>query len=98
MHSFGKGKVVYVGTLLRGESLAEFTAWLCSQAGVQPMLATPPGVHAYERRGRGPGAEGLRLVFLTNEGDETSEVNLGGMFEDLLDGGKIARAVIPPAG
>ena len=98
LHAFGKGKVVNVGTLLRGESLASFMAWLCSQAGVQPVLATPPGVHAYERRGRGPGGEGLRLVFLTNEGDETSEVSLDGTYEDLLDGGKTAQVKIPPAG
>ena len=63
-----------------------------------PVLATPPGVRAYERRGHTAESAGLRLLFLTNEGEEPREVTLDGTYQDLLDGGETSRAVLPPAG
>ena len=89
VHPYGKGKVVYVGTLFRGADLQAFVTWLCAQAEVEPILATPPGVHAYERRG---GA--VRLVFLINYTDQTVETDLDGEYSDLLAGGKTTRVKI----
>ena len=91
VHPYGKGKVVYVGTLLRGADLQAFITWLCAQAGVAPVLATPPGVRAYERRGGG-----LRLVFLINYTDQTVETKLDGEYTDLLDGGATSQVRIAP--
>jgi hypothetical protein len=59
--SYGKGKLVYVGTLLRGANLDAFMAWLKDLAGVQVNLVTPAGVRAYERQ-----SQTHRLLFLLN--------------------------------
>jgi beta-galactosidase len=92
VHPYGKGKVVYVGTLLRGETLQAFAAWLTKEAGVKAVLATPPGVSAHERLGGG-----MRVLFLLNHGEEAREVKLDGEYEDLLAGGKINRVILPAA-
>ena len=90
-HSYGKGKGIDVGTLLRGADLGSFIAGLCAQAGVAPVLATPSGVRAYERRG-----DGLRLVFLINYTEQTLETKLDGEYTDLLDGGTTRQVAIAP--
>ena len=93
VHAYGKGKVVYVGTLLRGADLQAFMIWLCAQAGVEPVLATPPGVRAYERRGGGQ-----RLLFLINYTEQAIETSLDGEYTDLLEGGTTHQVKIAPLG
>jgi beta-galactosidase len=93
VHEYGRGKVVYVGTLLRGASLRALVAWLCAEAGVSPVMETPPGVRAYERAG-----EDVRLLFLINEGEEEQEVALSAGWQDAWTGEPCAGATLGPAG
>jgi beta-galactosidase len=92
LNSYGKGKVVYVGTLLRGESLKTFIAWLCALADVPQGLATPENVRAYERRN-----EETRLLFLLNFGDEAQTITLDGQWEDTLTGTLYENVTVPPS-
>jgi beta-galactosidase len=92
LNTYGKGKVVYVGTLLRGESLKAFIAWLCALADLPLGLSTPEGVRAYERRN-----EKMRLLFLLNFSDVAQTVALDGQWEDTLAGGHYESVTLPPA-
>jgi beta-galactosidase len=92
LNTYGKGKVVYVGTLLRGESLKAFIAWLCALADVPLGLETPEGVRAYERRN----AE-IRLLFLLNFSDDAQTVVLDGQWEDTLASGHYESVTLPPS-
>lgn len=93
LNRFGKGMLVYVGTLLRGDSLAAFTAWLTGLAQVAPNLVTPAGVRAYERQS----AE-YRLVFLLNFSEQAQVVPLGAAWQELLSGQTVEQVDLPPAG
>ncbi len=93
IHNFGKGKVVYVGTLLRDEQLHAFIPWLINQAGVSPNLRTPPGVRAYERQ-----SESIRLLFLLNFSEARQVIQLDGLWRDLLEEKDISEACLAPAG
>jgi beta-galactosidase len=92
VHAYGKGKVVYVGTLLRGATLRRVVAWLCAQAGVKTGLATPPGVRAYERR-----SDEVRLLFLLNFGATGQTVALDGQWEDLFTHERCEAVDLAPA-
>jgi beta-galactosidase len=83
------GQVVYVGALGDEHLYERLAGWLLDLAGVQPILAAPPGVEVAERwRGN------QRLLFLLNHSGETQEVVLGGRYTNLLDGsGPIQDAV-----
>jgi len=93
IHEYGKGKVVYVGTLLRGSSLKAFTAWLCQEAAVKAVLQTPPGVRAHERR-----CATYRLVFLLNISDQSQVVDLGEKWEEVLTGKQVTKVALGLAG
>ena len=93
IHEYGRGKVVYVGTLLRGSSLQALIAWLCQEAGVKAVLQTPPGVRAYERR-----ADSYRLVFLLNFSEKEQVVRLEEPWEDVFAGKQVKQVEIEPAG
>jgi beta-galactosidase len=93
VNSFGKGWFVYVGTLLRGESLDAFTAWLINLAKVAPNLVTPAGVRAYERQ-----SADFRLVFLLNFSEKRQEVQLGATWQELLTDTELNCVDLPPAG
>jgi beta-galactosidase len=98
VHKYGKGKVIYVGVLLRGESIDAFTRWLVELAGVEPVLAgLPKGVRAYERQGVRDG-QAYRLVFLCNFGEKEQSVSLGSAWEDLLEGKNVSSITLPEAG
>ena len=89
----GKGMFVYVGTVLRGASLDALTAWLTGLAGVQPNLATPPGVRAYERQ-----SADYRLLFVMNFSEQVHSVALGETWEDVLAGKPVQQVDLPLAG
>lgn len=93
IHEYGSGKVVYVGTLLRGSSLQTLIAWLCQEAGVKAVLQTPPGVRAHERR-----CATYRLVFLLNVSDQPQVVELGETWEDVLTGKQVVKVELGLAG
>ena len=91
MNRFGKGKVIYLGTVLAGESMGGFTAFLRRTAGLVPVLDTPPGVRALRQYG-----DGYELLFLTNRTDSEVGVPLDGPWEDLLAGGITDMVVLHP--
>lgn len=89
LNNFGKGKVVYVGTMLRDESLASFTGWLAKLAGVAPVLATPSGVRALERA-----SATERYLFLLNFTDTPQTVALNEQWPDAFGGAPLSKAGI----
>jgi beta-galactosidase len=93
VHAYGKGKVVYVGTLVRGTSLQALLAWLCQEAGVDAVLPTPPGVRAYERR-----SATHRLVFLLNFSEGEQVLHLAEPWEDCFTGKQVIQVELKPAG
>jgi beta-galactosidase len=91
VNEFGKGKVVYVGTVLREAALASFLSWLTNLAGVQPVLATPAGVRALKRA-----SATERYLFLLNSTDAPHTVALGEQWFDAFDGAVLTEAEIAP--
>ena len=87
VNEFGKGKVVYVGTVLRDETLARFLAWLAKLADIAPVLATPAGVRALERR-----SDTERFLFLLNFSDAPQSVPLGEEWSDAFDSSPVIQA------
>jgi beta-galactosidase len=92
INTYGKGKVVYVGTLLRGTSLNAFVAWLCALADVEKGIQTPDQVRAYERR-----SDDVRLLFLLNFGESEETVTLGESWTDLFAGDEMEAVTLQPA-
>ncbi len=92
-HKYGKGQVVYVGTLLRGEHLHAFIAWLIDQARITPNLRTPGGVRAYERQ-----SETIRLLFLLNFSEEQQTIQLDGVWKDLITQTEVSETHLQPTG
>ena len=84
---------VYVGTLLRGESLDGFITWLTELAKVEPNLKTPAGVRAYERQ-----SADYRLIFLLNFSEKSHKIALDGTWQEILSGSETDRVDLPPAG
>jgi beta-galactosidase len=62
--------------------------WLLPLVGVEPLLATPPGVEAAAREG----PEGLTL-FLLNHTDELATVTLPDGYIHALTGQQVARSL-----
>jgi len=93
VNEYGEGKVVYVGTVLRGESLEAFVAWLCDAAGVALGPQTPDGVRAHERQ-----SDDMRLLFLLNYGESERTVALDGQWDDVFTGEPCQDVAVEPAG
>jgi beta-galactosidase len=74
---WGKGQVIYLGTVLEGALTGFLVDYLCAQAGVRPGVATPEGVFAYERR-----SAGARLLFLLNQNEDAQHVDLHEEWQD----------------
>jgi len=90
INRYGAGTVIYLGTILEGESLAAFVRYLRGLAGVEPLMATPAGVVAHERVG-----DGLRLRFLLNHTDAPVTVTLPAGWRDAFTGQPCAAVEIP---
>lgn len=58
LNEYGNGKVIYLGTVLQNESLQSLVRYAAGLAGVSPVMSTPEGIQAYERR-----SDRVRLVF-----------------------------------
>ncbi|HEX2907768.1 MAG TPA: beta-galactosidase trimerization domain-containing protein, partial [Phototrophicaceae bacterium] len=80
-HRFGKGRVIYIGTSLRGAGLAALVAYLRAETGVASLGETPPGLHVYQRVGADE-----RLWFALNYTDEALTFTPPGDWLDLLSG------------
>jgi beta-galactosidase len=80
-HAYGKGNVHYLGTRLDPAAMAELLRRVWSEAGVTPVLNAAAGVEAVRREGR----DGS-ILFLLNHTEESVEVNLALVGEDLIGG------------
>ncbi len=96
MHRLGAGRVIYLGVAAEQPLYDAMVPGLCEMAGVQPVLRTPPGVEAVERRD----AE-RQVLFLLNHGDRPRRVRLGrSRFTDLAGDGRPlhGHVTLPPLG
>ncbi|TFH05639.1 MAG: hypothetical protein E4H09_01655, partial [Spirochaetales bacterium] len=89
-HGFGDGVVYYLGTALDDLGMDALIRYLCGKTGVQPVMDTAAGVHAYERRG-----ETERLVFLLNFTESEQAVQLPGGWVDCLTDERVDSVAIP---
>jgi len=88
---WGKGRVYYLGTALQPQAMDALVAHLCAQAGVEPVLPTPEGVRAYQRRG-----DHERMVFVLNFTQHAQTVSLPRPMKDALTGDTVATIEIDP--
>ena len=87
-HRFGKGRVIYVGASLRGESLRALVAYLCAETGVEGLCETPAGLHVYRRVGPDE-----QVWFALNYTEKTLSFTLPGTWVDVLSGETCAGEV-----
>ena len=93
INSFGRGKVIYLGTMGDAAFYAGVTQWIAELANLQPLLETPAGVEAAERWNGDQ-----RLLFILNHTQQEKRINLDGSFTDLFSGEVIqSNITIAPA-
>jgi beta-galactosidase len=80
-HRFGKGRVIYVGTSLRGEGVAALVTHLCAEVEVSGQCETPAGLHVYQRVGPDE-----RLWFALNYTEKALSFSPPGSWVDILSG------------
>jgi len=90
-NDFGKGKVIYVGTVLQGEAIDALAGYLCGLAGIKGIMKTPQGVSAYERQG-----PDHRLLFVLNYTDTRQTVTLPHTWKDAFSGQECREIQIDP--
>ncbi len=83
VHCYGKGKVVYVGGVLEGQSLSGLIDYLLKIAHVSEGITAPAGVRIFERRGAGK-----RLLFVMNFEATAQSMIMPGEWTDALSGGR----------
>lgn len=87
-NKFGKGWVVYVGTVGDEPLYDALEGWLEGLAGIKPVLDAPEGVEVTERwQGE------RRLLFLINYTQKDQEITLDGSYTDLLINSKLVGKV-----
>jgi beta-galactosidase len=86
LNEYGKGKVLYLGTM-GNEALREKVAdWLVTAAGLTPDCSLPAGVEAL-RRWNGEQA----VTFILNHSDETQTIALPEPCRDVITGNTLHR-------
>jgi beta-galactosidase len=90
LHQFGRGQVVYIGTMGETSLNETLTGWLLNLARVQPLLSSlPAGVEVTERwQGE------QRLLFLLNHTAQMQEVTLERSYTNLLEGSTTGKGKI----
>ncbi|MDD7015283.1 MAG: beta-galactosidase [Treponema sp.] len=88
-NSFGKGKAWYVGSCFKNESeiLPELILEIAKEAGVNQILPYTKNIEATER----VNTEGKRFVFILNEGNENSRINIPFGGTELLTGKSLEK-------
>jgi beta-galactosidase len=89
---FGKGKVIYVGTLLEPRFYVDLARQACEWANLESGPEMPDGVDAATRQ------KGLTsFLFLLNFNDSEKTIKLAGKHRDLLSGTTFEGSVtVPP--
>jgi beta-galactosidase len=75
------GRAIYTGVLAGADFYGSLFDWLLPLAGVEPVMATPPGVEATARVG--PAG---RTLFLLNHNEDAHKVTLPQVYTDALTG------------
>ena len=81
VHSYGNGKVIYVGTVGDHTLVQTIVDWAIELAGIKLLLETPPNVEVTDRW-----QDGRRLRFVLNHNDDAQAVVLDGAYQDLVTG------------
>jgi beta-galactosidase len=79
LNTCGDGKVIYLGTMGSADYYLGIATWVTELAGIQPLLAVPPGVEA-AARWQGD----RRLLFLLNHTDIPQIIKLDKPYTDLI--------------
>jgi beta-galactosidase len=79
INSFGKGRVVYLGTMGDAAFYAEVIRWLLEITQIQPLMDTPKSV---EVMARWQGEK--RLLFVINHNDHPIKLTLDCEYRELL--------------
>ncbi|MET9830909.1 beta-galactosidase [Streptomyces sp. NPDC006385] len=92
-HALGEGVTWYLATLPDPDTLAALLHRVRTEAGVEPVRETAPGVEAVLRRGRD-----ADYLFLINHTDRPAHVAVAPDATELLTGKALPGAVSVPAG
>jgi len=93
-HGYGEGAAWYLATHPDPATLAALLDRIRTEAGVEPVRATPEGAEAVLRRG-----EDADYLFLINHGDRSAEVEVSADATDLLAGKPVVGGTVTvPAG
>ncbi len=88
-HRYGRGAIVYLGTILDRRLMHAFVAHRLAAAGVHsPFGLLPPGVELMRRVG-----DGREVVIIINHGKRRRAVRLPYAMHDVLHPGRILRTV-----
>lgn len=92
VNAFGKGKVIYVGTVGDSTLVEAVVQWALELAGLRPLLMTPPKVEVTARW-----QDGRQLLFVLNHAASPQRVTLDGRYVDLITGAEKTGDVLLPA-
>jgi beta-galactosidase len=82
LHTFGKGKGIYVGTIVKESSFYEkLVNYAIKEAGIAAALTPPPGVEISYREG-----QGRKLMFIINHTETSQRISLPKASRNLLTG------------
>jgi beta-galactosidase len=90
LNRYGKGNVVYVGTLGDRGLFDTMADWLLSLGGVEPRL-TPGGVEITERW-----KDGKRIMFILNHAAQDQTLWLDRSYKNLLGEGQVQGEIVVP--
>lgn len=93
VNTWGKGKVYYLGTVIDGDAMDALVQHLGNDAGLTPLMKTPPGVRAYERCG-----DDERMIFILNYTEEPQTIELPSPCKDAYTGEEVTTVDIPSVG
>ena len=88
-HRFGKGHVVYLGTVGDKTLYAPIAKWILAMAGLDAPLSAPEAVEVSERW-----QDGRSTLFLLNPSAEKQQVRLDTDYLNLLDGQTVAQGAV----
>lgn len=79
INKYGKGYVLYLGTLMDNQFYQTLIDWLLKKIKITSSLKLPSGVELSERS-----KEGKKILFLLNHNKEEKQVKIDKEYEDLL--------------
>jgi beta-galactosidase len=93
-HTFGKGRITYIGAVLDDKLMSAAAQWMVQQSGVTPVFGpVPDGVEASRRSG-----DGRDVFILINFAKEPRTVSLPRPMKMLLAGAEGGTVDLPPYG